>query len=150
MRSVSRLTISVPVSLWWIYSWLFVWTGKQITILLVLGIGALLVSLTQSLLIPVMPQLAASLHTSSDGVAWLLTSTLLVSAVAVPAYGRLGDLYGTPDGHIRTELDERHAKVPYSAGRLPNGHQRRASAGGPAGGSSSGGDGGSGSGSGAY
>jgi MFS family permease len=71
------------------------WTSKQITIMLVLGIGALLVSLTQSLLIPVMPQLAESLHTSSDGVAWLLTSTLLVSAVAVPAYGRLGDLYGT-------------------------------------------------------
>jgi MFS family permease len=71
------------------------WTGKQITIMLVIGIGALLVSLTQSLLVPVLGELAADLNTSAEGVAWILTSTLLVSAVAVPAYGRLGDLFGT-------------------------------------------------------
>ncbi|MFC8520294.1 MFS transporter [Streptomyces sp. NPDC057257] len=70
------------------------WTTKNIVIMLVIGIGALMVSLTQTLLVPVMPDLAVNLHTSADGVAWILTSTLLVSAVAVPAYGRLGDLFG--------------------------------------------------------
>jgi MFS family permease len=71
------------------------WTSKQIVIMLVIGVGALLVSLTQSLLVPVLPELAVNLHTNGDGVAWILTATLLVSAVAVPAYGRLGDLFGT-------------------------------------------------------
>jgi MFS family permease len=71
------------------------WTGRQVVILLVIGVGALMVSLTQSLLVPVMSELAVDLHTGSDGIAWLLTSTLLVGAVAVPAFGRLGDLYGT-------------------------------------------------------
>lgn len=71
------------------------WTGKQIIVLLVIGTAALMVSLTQSLLVPVMSELGVDLNASSDGIAWLLTSTLLVGAVAVPAFGRLGDLYGT-------------------------------------------------------
>src|SRR5689334_13828011 len=71
------------------------WTGKQIIVLLVIGTAALMVSLTQSLLIPVLSELGVDLNASSDGIAWLLTSTLLVGAVAVPAFGRLGDLYGT-------------------------------------------------------
>ncbi|GAA2609243.1 MFS transporter [Paractinoplanes durhamensis] len=71
------------------------WTSRQVVILLVIGVGALMVSLTQSLLVPVMGELAVDLNTGSDGIAWLLTSTLLVGAVAVPAFGRLGDLYGT-------------------------------------------------------
>ncbi|GAA0469625.1 MFS transporter [Paractinoplanes deccanensis] len=71
------------------------WSGKQIVVLLVIGVGALMVSLTQSLLVPVLGELAVDLNASQDGIAWLLTSTLLVGAVAVPAFGRLGDLYGT-------------------------------------------------------
>jgi MFS family permease len=71
------------------------WTGRQVVILLVIGVAALMVSLTQSLLVPVLSELAVDLNATSDGIAWLLTSTLLVGAVAVPAFGRLGDLYGT-------------------------------------------------------
>jgi MFS family permease len=71
------------------------WSGRQILVLLVIGTAALMVSLTQSLLVPVLNELGADLNAGSDGVAWLLTSTLLVGAVAVPAFGRLGDLYGT-------------------------------------------------------
>jgi MFS family permease len=70
------------------------WTGRQLAIVLVIGVAALMVSLTQSLLIPVMSELAVDLNASGDGVAWIFTSTLLVGAVAVPAFGRLGDLYG--------------------------------------------------------
>ncbi|MGY1743901.1 MFS transporter [Blastococcus sp. SYSU D00695] len=63
--------------------------------LLFVGIGALVVSLAQSLLIPVLATLPAALDASADTVQWLLTSTLLVAAVAVPLFGRLGDMFGT-------------------------------------------------------
>ena len=62
--------------------------------LLVVGLGALVVSLTQSLLVPVLSILPGDLHTSSANVEWLLTATLLVGAVAVPLFGRLGDMFG--------------------------------------------------------
>jgi MFS family permease len=71
------------------------WSGPQLIVLLVIGVGALMVSLTQSLLVPVLSEVGTDLHASGDGAAWILTSTLLVGAVAVPAFGRLGDLYGT-------------------------------------------------------
>ena len=58
------------------------------------GLGALVVSLTQSLLVPVLSVLPGDLHTSSANVEWLLTATLLVGAVAVPLFGRLGDMFG--------------------------------------------------------
>ncbi|WP_345631007.1 MFS transporter [Rugosimonospora acidiphila] len=60
----------------------------------VVGLGALMVSLSQSLLVPVLPILPQRLNTSSGNVEWLLTSTLLVGAVAVPVFGRLGDMFG--------------------------------------------------------
>jgi MFS family permease len=62
--------------------------------LLVVGVGALAVSLTQSLLVPVLAILPAELHTSAANVEWLLTSTLLVGAIAIPFFGRLGDMFG--------------------------------------------------------
>jgi MFS family permease len=62
--------------------------------LIVVGVGALMVSLSQSLLVPVLPILPLKLHTSPGNVEWLLTSTLLVGAVAVPLFGRLGDMFG--------------------------------------------------------
>jgi MFS family permease len=62
--------------------------------LLVIGLGALVVSLSQSLLIPVLSTLPTTLNTSAGNVSWLLTSTLLVAAVSVPIMGRLGDMFG--------------------------------------------------------
>ncbi len=62
--------------------------------LLVVGIGTLTVSLAQSLLIPVLAILPERLHTSNSNVEWLLTSLLLVAAIAVPLFGRLGDMFG--------------------------------------------------------
>ena len=53
-----------------------------------------MVSLTMSVLIPVLPQVADDLHSSTTSTEWLLTSTLLAAAVGVPIMGRLGDLYG--------------------------------------------------------
>ena len=68
--------------------------GNPRTTLALISVAGLLVSLTQSLLIPVLPTLTASLHTSTTNAEWLLTSTLLVAAVAVPVVGRLADLFG--------------------------------------------------------
>jgi MFS family permease len=68
--------------------------GRALLWLASIGLGALVVSLAQSLLIPVLPTLPTKLHASSEAVQWLLTSTLLVSAVAVPLMGRLGDMFG--------------------------------------------------------
>ena len=62
--------------------------------LLVVGTAALTVSLSQSLLIPVLGILPERLHTSASNVEWLLTAMLLVAAVAVPLFGRLGDMFG--------------------------------------------------------
>jgi MFS family permease len=69
--------------------------GAKATVTLVLVAAAgLMVSLSLSLLVPVLPRLAAELHTSATSTEWLLTATLLTGAVAVPVFGRLGDLYG--------------------------------------------------------
>ena len=62
--------------------------------LLIVGVAALAVSLSQSLLVPVLGILPAEFMTSAGNVEWLLTSTLLVGAVAVPLMGRLGDMFG--------------------------------------------------------
>lgn len=62
--------------------------------LLVVGLGALVVALAQSVLIPVLSILPADLDTSASNVSWLLTSTLLVAAISVPILGRLGDMFG--------------------------------------------------------
>src|ERR1700753_3491064 len=70
------------------------WQPSQIAALAVVSVAGLMVSLTGSLLIPVLPQMAQSLGSSTTSTEWLLTATLLVAAIAVPIAGRLGDLYG--------------------------------------------------------
>jgi len=70
------------------------WTPQQITAVAVVALCGVLVALTQSLLVPVLPAIQRDLGSSTSGTQWLLTSTLLVGAVSVPVFGRLGDLYG--------------------------------------------------------
>lgn len=59
-----------------------------------IGLGALMASLTQTLIIPVLPVMSRDLNASTTQAQWLLTSTLLVGAVAVPVIGRLADMFG--------------------------------------------------------
>jgi MFS family permease len=61
---------------------------------LVLATAALAFSLLQSLIIPAIPQLEHTLHTSEDGASWLLTAYLLSAAIATPILGRIGDQTG--------------------------------------------------------
>jgi MFS family permease len=70
------------------------WEPQQIAALAAVAICGVLVALTQTLLVPVLPEVQADLGTSTSDTQWLLTSTLLAAAIAVPVFGRLADLYG--------------------------------------------------------
>jgi MFS family permease len=60
----------------------------------VLATAALAFSLLQSLIIPALPLLEHTLHTSTSGATWLLTGYLLSAAIATPILGRVGDMVG--------------------------------------------------------
>jgi MFS family permease len=60
----------------------------------VLATAALAFSLLQSMIIPAIPKLEHTLHTSTSGANWLLTGYLLSSAIATPILGRMGDIVG--------------------------------------------------------
>jgi EmrB/QacA subfamily drug resistance transporter len=60
----------------------------------VLALGGITVSLMQTLVIPLIPRLPGLLGASPGDTAWVITATLLASAVATPVVGRLGDMYG--------------------------------------------------------
>jgi MFS family permease len=60
----------------------------------VLSSVGLVASLCMTLVVPVVPQLPALLHTTSANASWVITATLLGGAVATPIAGRLGDMVG--------------------------------------------------------
>ncbi|GAA4874129.1 MFS transporter [Saccharopolyspora cebuensis] len=60
----------------------------------VLAFAGIVVSLMQTLMIPLVPRLPELLDASAANTAWAITATLLASAVATPTVGRLGDMYG--------------------------------------------------------
>jgi EmrB/QacA subfamily drug resistance transporter len=62
--------------------------------LAVLALAGLAYALQQTMILPALPILQHDLHTSSAWATWLFTSFLLVSAVATPVLGKLGDQYG--------------------------------------------------------
>src|SRR3954447_19636404 len=64
------------------------------TLLAVLSLGGISYALLQSLVVPALPQIQHSLHTSEGAVGWILTAFLLSASVATPIIGRLGDMYG--------------------------------------------------------
>lgn len=60
----------------------------------VLAMGGIVVSLMQTLVIPLLPRFPQLLGSSPSDTTWVITSTLLASAVATPVVGRLGDMVG--------------------------------------------------------
>jgi predicted MFS family arabinose efflux permease len=56
--------------------------------------AAFVASLTQALVVPLLPSLSATLGVSGAATSWLVTSTVVVGAIANPLLGRLGDQYG--------------------------------------------------------
>ncbi|MER8185816.1 MFS transporter [Kitasatospora sp. NPDC094015] len=64
------------------------------TVVAVLAGAGIVVSLMQTLVVPLIPELPQLLHASSANASWTITATLLAGAVATPVLGRLGDMYG--------------------------------------------------------
>jgi MFS family permease len=60
----------------------------------VLALAGIVVSLMQTLVIPIVPELPKLLGASPSNTAWAVTATLLAAAVATPVVGRLGDMFG--------------------------------------------------------
>ncbi|MFC9431734.1 MFS transporter [Streptomyces sp. NPDC056987] len=60
----------------------------------VLAFAGITVAVMQTLLVPVIKDLPALLHTAPANATWVMTATLLAGAVATPIMGRLGDLFG--------------------------------------------------------
>jgi EmrB/QacA subfamily drug resistance transporter len=63
-------------------------------VLLVLLMAGVSFALSQTLVIPALPEIAEDLGTDSTAVSWLLTGFLLSASIATPIVGKLGDLYG--------------------------------------------------------
>ncbi len=54
----------------------------------------IVVALSQTLIIPLIPSLPHIFNASADDASWAITATLLTAAVATPIAGRLGDMFG--------------------------------------------------------
>jgi MFS family permease len=72
----------------------FVPTAHPSLLIAVLSAAGIGVSLMQTLIVPLIPELPKLLHTSASNASWAVTATLLTAAVATPVFGRLGDMYG--------------------------------------------------------
>ncbi|WP_422647507.1 MFS transporter [Actinoalloteichus caeruleus] len=64
------------------------------TVVAVLAFSGIVVSLMQTVVIPLVPQLPNLLGAPAADTTWAITATLLAAAVATPTMGRLGDMYG--------------------------------------------------------
>ncbi|BCB90756.1 MFS transporter [Phytohabitans suffuscus] len=62
--------------------------------LMALAVAGLVVSLQQTLVLPLLPRLMRELDASVTAVTWVFTATLLAGAVATPLLSRFGDMYG--------------------------------------------------------
>jgi MFS family permease len=63
-------------------------------VLTALAIAGLVVSVMQTLALPLLPEFMRAFHTSVSAVTWVFTATLLAGAVATPLLSRFGDMYG--------------------------------------------------------
>lgn len=63
-------------------------------IVTILCLSGTVVSLQQTLMVPLLPDFPKILHTTADDVSWLVTATLLTAAVATPIVSKMADMYG--------------------------------------------------------
>ena len=68
--------------------------ARSSSVVAVLASCGLAVSLTQTIVVPLLPQFPQLLDASPTTVTWLVTATLVAGAVCAPVLGRLGDMYG--------------------------------------------------------
>lgn len=60
----------------------------------VLAATGIVVSLAQTLVVPIIGALPEIFHTTPTNVSWIITVTLLTGSVATPILGRLADMHG--------------------------------------------------------
>lgn len=60
----------------------------------VLALSGTVVALMQTLVVPLLPDFPGILGVTADDASWLVTATLLASAVATPIVSRSADMYG--------------------------------------------------------
>jgi MFS family permease len=59
-----------------------------------LALGAIAYALMQSMVAPALLTIQHDLHTTTSGVAWILSAYLISASVITPIAGRLGDMFG--------------------------------------------------------
>ncbi|MCX5140780.1 MULTISPECIES: MFS transporter [unclassified Streptomyces] len=69
-------------------------TARSGGVVATLAFAGTVAAVMQTLVTPLIAELPQLLDTTSSNAAWVITATLLVSAVCVPVSGRLGDLLG--------------------------------------------------------
>lgn len=67
---------------------------SQWAIIAVLAFTGMCASFMSTMVIPIQSKLPELLNASRDDTAWVITVTLIASAVVTPIAGRLGDMYG--------------------------------------------------------
>jgi MFS family permease len=63
-------------------------------LLAVLSFGSIVVTLVQTTVFPLLPELPRLTNSAPSNVSWVVTATLLAGAIATPVLGRAGDMYG--------------------------------------------------------
>ncbi|MGV9273766.1 MFS transporter [Streptomyces griseosporeus] len=63
-------------------------------LILTLGLAAMVVSMMQTLVVPILGIIQNDLHAGTANVSWVTTATLLSAAVFTPLLGRFGDQHG--------------------------------------------------------
>ncbi|KUF16458.1 MFS transporter [Streptomyces silvensis] len=69
-------------------------TAASGPVTVVITLSCVVISLMQTLIVPIIPKLPQLLHTGPSNASWAVTATLLAAAVVTPIAGRLGDMYG--------------------------------------------------------
>ncbi|MGW5382585.1 MFS transporter [Nocardia sp. NPDC003963] len=68
--------------------------SRSWTVMATLALTGTVVSLQQTLVLPLLPDLPGLLNTTADNASWLVTATLLFGAVSIPTVTRLADMFG--------------------------------------------------------
>jgi MFS family permease len=63
-------------------------------VLIILSLTGLMVSFSESMLIPALPTLQAEFHTTEAVISWVPAIYLLFGSLTTPSFGKLGDTYG--------------------------------------------------------
>ena len=63
-------------------------------VLFVLLLAGVSFALSQTLVIPALPDIASNVHASPAAASWILSGFLLSASISTPIVGKLGDVYG--------------------------------------------------------